>query len=171
MARIEAALGGLEGRRVGLLGLAFKAGTDDVRDSPALGVAARLLAQGAAIQAHDPEAGPNAQRELPQLELASSPEAAVAGADAAVIATELDKHAIFTPAASNALRTFSGSDRNTFALVSSDSLRKPRISMPSYPYSFARATSTSKSHFGAPTVLKAMFIDVFRLGLPSRPPE
>jgi UDPglucose 6-dehydrogenase len=86
--RIEVALGGLEGRRVGLLGLAFKAGTDDVRDSPALAVAARLLDRGAAVQAHDPEAGPNALRELPALELAVSPEAALAGADVGVIGTE-----------------------------------------------------------------------------------
>jgi UDPglucose 6-dehydrogenase len=88
VARIERALGGLADRHIGLLGLAFKAGTDDVRDSPALAVAARLLDRGAVVRAYDPEAGPNALRRLPALQLAETAEAAVAGADAAVIATE-----------------------------------------------------------------------------------
>jgi UDPglucose 6-dehydrogenase len=86
--RIEAAVGGVSGRTIGLLGLAFKAGTDDVRDSPALGVAARLLERGAVVQAFDPEAGANALRELPGLELRASARDAVAAADVAVIATE-----------------------------------------------------------------------------------
>ena len=86
--RIETALGGLAGRTVGILGLAFKAGTDDVRDSPALGVAARLLAVGARVRAFDPEAGENARRELPGLEIAPTAVDALAGVDVAVIATE-----------------------------------------------------------------------------------
>ena len=86
--RIEAALDGVRGRTVGLLGLAFKAGTDDVRDSPALGVARELLARGARVQAFDPAAGENAARELPGLEIAGSAEAALEGADVAVVATE-----------------------------------------------------------------------------------
>ncbi|HUP54065.1 MAG TPA: UDP-glucose/GDP-mannose dehydrogenase family protein [Methylomirabilota bacterium] len=86
--RIEAALDGVRGRTVGLLGLAFKAGTDDVRDSPALGVARELLARGARVQAFDPAAGANAARELPDLDIAASAEAALDGADVAVVATE-----------------------------------------------------------------------------------
>ena len=86
--RIEGALGGVSGRTIGLLGLAFKAGTDDVRDSPALGVAARLLDRGAVVQAYDPEAGANALRDVPGLDLRPSAEAALDGADVAVIATE-----------------------------------------------------------------------------------
>jgi UDPglucose 6-dehydrogenase len=86
--RISTVLGGLEGRTIGLLGLAFKAGTDDVRDSPALAVAARLLAAGATVQAYDPEASSNAARELPGLVIAESPAEALRGADAAVIGTE-----------------------------------------------------------------------------------
>jgi UDPglucose 6-dehydrogenase len=86
--RIEAALDGVRDTTVGLLGLAFKAGTDDVRDSPALGVARELLARGARVQAYDPAAGENAARELPDLEIVTSAEAALDGADVAVIATE-----------------------------------------------------------------------------------
>ncbi|MTD53393.1 UDP-glucose dehydrogenase family protein [Amycolatopsis pithecellobii] len=47
--------GSLSGARIGLLGLAFKAGTGDLRDSPALGIAAELAAQGAELTAHDPQ--------------------------------------------------------------------------------------------------------------------
>jgi len=98
-ARIEAALGGLAGRTVGMLGLAFKAGTDDVRDSPALGAAGRLLAAGARVQAFDPEAGANALRQLPALVLAGSATEAVTGADVAVIATEWPEFAALNWAA------------------------------------------------------------------------
>ena len=86
--RIEEALDGVRGRTVGLLGLAFKAGTDDVRESPAIGVARELLARGARVQAFDPAAAANAASELPGLHISESAEAALDGADAAVIATE-----------------------------------------------------------------------------------
>ncbi|HEY8239164.1 MAG TPA: UDP-glucose/GDP-mannose dehydrogenase family protein [Candidatus Limnocylindrales bacterium] len=87
-ARIERALNGLPGRRIALLGLAFKAGTDDVRESPALGTATRLIEGGAEVVGYDPVASMNAQRALPGLEVAASVDAAVRGADAIVIATE-----------------------------------------------------------------------------------
>lgn len=48
--------GSLEGRTVGMWGLAFKAGTDDIRSSPALAIAERLLEEGCLLQAHDPQA-------------------------------------------------------------------------------------------------------------------
>jgi UDPglucose 6-dehydrogenase len=86
--RIAALLGGLEGRTVALLGLAFKAGTDDVRDSPALGVARQLLAGGAVVRGHDPAAGRNARQALPGLSITATPVEAALGADAIVIATE-----------------------------------------------------------------------------------
>jgi UDPglucose 6-dehydrogenase len=86
--RIDAAVGGVRGRQIALLGLAFKAGTDDVRDSPALDVARELLARGASVRAYDPAAAENASRDLPDLEIAASAEAALDGADVAVIATE-----------------------------------------------------------------------------------
>lgn len=85
---IDAASGGLAGRTIGLLGLAFKAGTDDVRDSPALSVAERLMARGAHVRAHDPAAGPNALAVLPELEIVDDPLVALAGADVGVVATE-----------------------------------------------------------------------------------
>jgi UDPglucose 6-dehydrogenase len=87
-ARILAQLDGTDGPAVAFLGLAFKAGTDDVRDSPALGVARILLDQGVRVVGYDPEAAGNAASQLPGLTLAASPEAAMAGADAAVITTE-----------------------------------------------------------------------------------
>jgi UDPglucose 6-dehydrogenase len=86
--RIALAVGGLAGKRIALLGLAFKEDTDDVRSSPALRLAARLLAEGADLRAHDPAAGENARRVLPDLLVVPTVEEALRGADAAVIATE-----------------------------------------------------------------------------------
>jgi UDPglucose 6-dehydrogenase len=86
--RIAAAMGGAEGRTVAMLGLAFKAGTDDVRSSPALRVARYLLDAGATVRGYDPEASDNARRELPDLAIAGTAECAITEADAAVIATE-----------------------------------------------------------------------------------
>ena len=89
--KVEAALWNLEGKRVALLGLAFKPGTDDVRYSPALGLADRLLEAGATVVGYDPQAGPNAKAELPGLEVVAEPYEAVAGADAAVVCTEWEQ--------------------------------------------------------------------------------
>lgn len=86
--RVEAMLEGLPGRRVGLLGLAFKAGTDDVRDSPPVAVARALLDGGATVVAYDPQASANAKRDLPALTIADSATAALTDADIAVIGTE-----------------------------------------------------------------------------------
>ncbi len=86
--RIAVAVGGLAGKRIALLGLAFKADTDDVRSSPALRLAARLLAEGADVRAHDPAAADNARRILSDLIVVPTVEEALHQADAAVIATE-----------------------------------------------------------------------------------
>ncbi|HEV8401683.1 MAG TPA: UDP-glucose/GDP-mannose dehydrogenase family protein [Candidatus Limnocylindrales bacterium] len=86
--RVLAAVGGPDGRTIGLLGLAFKAGTDDIRDSPATRLAERLLGAGARVRAYDPAAGPNAQRRIPALQLVDDPGTVFDGADAIVIATE-----------------------------------------------------------------------------------
>jgi len=91
VARLEDLLGGsgsLAGRRVGLLGLAFKADTDDVRESPALALAANLRAAGAIVLAHDPKAEARARLADPLLDVAPSVIEAVYDADAVVIATE-----------------------------------------------------------------------------------
>jgi UDPglucose 6-dehydrogenase len=74
--------------RVALLGLAFKAGTDDVRLSPAMRVAELLIGRGVTVTAYDPFAAQNASAELPSLHLVPSAEAAVENAGVVVIATE-----------------------------------------------------------------------------------
>ncbi|MEX0946086.1 MAG: UDP binding domain-containing protein, partial [Acidimicrobiia bacterium] len=78
----NAAGGDLNGRTVGLWGLAFKAGTDDVRESPATRIARLLIDQGALVQAFDPEAS------APGILSTGSPLEAVDGADVLLIATE-----------------------------------------------------------------------------------
>ena len=86
--RVAETIGGAAGRTVALLGLAFKAGTDDTRDSPALRLAEWLLAQGATVRAYDPAAGPQAAARVPDLDVVDDPARAVIGADVVVIATE-----------------------------------------------------------------------------------
>jgi UDPglucose 6-dehydrogenase len=86
MVREEA--GGLAGVRVGVLGLAFKPHSDDVRDSPALEIAMRLADGGAIVAATDPEAVENARRRAPQLTFVDSAEDAVRDADVVLLITE-----------------------------------------------------------------------------------
>jgi len=87
--RIERAVGDdLKGKTVGVLGLAFKANTDDMRDAPALTILPDLAAAGAIIQAYDPEAMQEATRLLPQITLTTSAEEAAQSADILVILTE-----------------------------------------------------------------------------------
>jgi UDPglucose 6-dehydrogenase len=71
-----------------LLGLAFKADTDDVRESPALAMAANLRAAGADVRAHDPRAQARARLADPKLSIADTPLEALQDADAVVVATE-----------------------------------------------------------------------------------
>ncbi len=78
----------LNGATVALLGLAFKAGTDDTRNSPALEVAGRLLAQGAKVRAYDPAVATVDNHEIPVVD---DPYAAADGADVLVVATEWDE--------------------------------------------------------------------------------
>ena len=86
--RIEGALSGVRGRRIALLGLAFKADTDDIRASPALAIARRFLENGADVVAYDPAAGANALSAIPDLCVVEDPYAALTAADACVIGTE-----------------------------------------------------------------------------------
>ena len=87
--RVEKALGGLDGKRIGLLGLAFKADTDDIRESPAIALARFFIDRGARVIAYDPGAMNSARRELADsVEYADSAMAAISDADVAVIATE-----------------------------------------------------------------------------------
>jgi UDPglucose 6-dehydrogenase len=79
---------GLAGSRIALLGLAFKAGTDDVRESPALALASHLREGGAAVVAYDPRASRSARRADPALTTADDPAGAARGARAVLVATE-----------------------------------------------------------------------------------
>jgi UDPglucose 6-dehydrogenase len=81
-------LGSLVGRRVALLGLAFKPQTDDMREASSLVLAARLQGEGAEVTAYDPVAAEAARDLLDGVELRDSPLEALDGADAAVLVTE-----------------------------------------------------------------------------------
>ena len=89
--KVKDALWNLEDKRVALLGLAFKPGTDDVRFSPALALGRRLLEEEAQVVGYDPEAGANAKSELPGLSIAATPYDALDGAHCMVICTEWDE--------------------------------------------------------------------------------
>ena len=85
----EEALGGVvQGKRVAVLGLAFKPNSDDVRDSPALDIAGRLHALGAQVAAYDPEAIVTARRIHPELDYAERAEDALTGAELVLVLTE-----------------------------------------------------------------------------------
>ena len=85
LARIRQACDGtVRGARIGVLGLAFKAGTNDLRDSPAVRIADALVAEGAEVTAHDPAI----TGELPGMRLVDDPYEAVKGAIAVVVLTE-----------------------------------------------------------------------------------
>ena len=87
--RVEAYLGGLAGKQIGLWGLAFKPRTDDMREAPALVVIDRLLAAGATVKAYDPKAMKAAQRVLgDRITFCQRSYDAVQDADALMVVTE-----------------------------------------------------------------------------------
>ncbi len=88
---LEACGGSVLNKRIGVLGAAFKPLTDDVRDSPALNVAAALHLRGAQVTVYDPEAGDTARRLFPTLSYATGVEEAVEGADVVLVLTEWDE--------------------------------------------------------------------------------
>jgi UDPglucose 6-dehydrogenase len=91
-ARVERSLGGkLAGKRVAVLGLAFKPNTDDMREAPSLALIAGLQAKGAEVAAYDPVAREQAEKLLEGVEFAPDAESAARGADALVIVTEWDE--------------------------------------------------------------------------------
>ncbi len=81
-------LGSLVGKRVALLGLAFKPNTDDMRDAASLVLAARLEGEGVKVAAYDPVAGKRAAELMSGVEMCDSAVEALEGADAAVLVTE-----------------------------------------------------------------------------------
>jgi UDPglucose 6-dehydrogenase len=86
--KLEKHLGSLVGKRVALLGLAFKPDTDDMREASSLVLASRLQGEGAEVVAYDPVAIDRASEMLTSVEMAESAMAALEGADAVVLVTE-----------------------------------------------------------------------------------
>ena len=90
--RVAGALGGdVGGKRVAVLGLAFKPNTDDMRDAPSIPIVKALVERGAEVSAFDPVARHQAEQVLPSIEFANDAYAAADGADAVVIVTEWDE--------------------------------------------------------------------------------
>jgi UDPglucose 6-dehydrogenase len=86
--KLCAVLDGARKPTVGVLGLAFKANTDDIRGSPALDIAGRLLERGIKVRAHDPVAVPNARLLAPKIQYCGDAYEVAEGSDAILLATE-----------------------------------------------------------------------------------
>jgi UDPglucose 6-dehydrogenase len=93
----ELAGGSLAGRRVGVLGVAFKPGSDDVRNSASLDVCGRLAAEGAVVTVHDPVATASAALVRPDLRYAESAVAAAADADLVLHLTDWEEYRLIDP--------------------------------------------------------------------------
>ncbi len=93
--KLQNALKIVKGRTIGLLGLAFKPDTDDLRDAPSITIAEALIGMGARVKAYDPVAGDVCFRQRPDLDLvyAESAEDLAAGCDAVVLVTEWEEFA------------------------------------------------------------------------------
>jgi UDPglucose 6-dehydrogenase len=78
----------VEGKIVGMLGLAFKPNTDDIRDAPALTVARTLINQGGIVRGYDPVAMENVEKELPDIQLVENPYDVAEGANILLVMTE-----------------------------------------------------------------------------------
>jgi UDPglucose 6-dehydrogenase len=104
--KLQAHLGPLRGRRVALLGLAFKPHTNDMRGSPSLVLAARLMTEGAIVRAWDPVALEEARGLLVGVEFSDSVLQAIEDADAAVVVTEWPElRNLASPEVGQAMRT------------------------------------------------------------------
>lgn len=89
LSRLHETLGdNLTGKVIGLLGLAFKPNTDDMRDAPSIQIASALLQSGTNVRAYDPVAIPAAQKLMPQVDYAEDAYALASGCDALVVVTE-----------------------------------------------------------------------------------
>jgi UDPglucose 6-dehydrogenase len=89
--------GSIVGRRIAVLGAAFKPNSDDVRDSPALSVAAQMSLQGADVVVTDPQAIANASAKWPDLKFADTVAEAVAGAELVLVLTEWAEYVALDP--------------------------------------------------------------------------
>lgn len=86
--KISNALGGVRGKKIGVLGLSFKPNTNDMRDAPSIFIINALTGEGAAIKAYDPVAMDDAKAILPSIQYCRSSYEALKGVDAAVLITE-----------------------------------------------------------------------------------
>ncbi|MEX0875783.1 MAG: UDP-glucose/GDP-mannose dehydrogenase family protein [Actinomycetota bacterium] len=86
--KVHRAVWNLDGKTIAVWGLAFKAGTDDLREAPSLDVIPALEREGAKVRAYDPAAGPIAKAEFPHAEIVTDAMAALDGADALIVLTE-----------------------------------------------------------------------------------
>ncbi len=86
--KIGEAVGDFKGKTIGLLGLAFKPNTDDIRDSPALAIAEGMIKAGATVRTYDPEALEESMKVLPDMVACQDAYQTVEGADAVVLVTE-----------------------------------------------------------------------------------
>ena len=118
ISKIHRALGGdnLQGKTVGVLGLAFKPNTDDMREAKSLDVIADLLASGATVKAYDPIAIENTKQVFPQITYCANAYEVASGADALVIVTEWNEFKVlnFERLASLMARTLILDGRNLY---------------------------------------------------------
>ncbi len=91
--------GSIVGRRIAVLGAAFKPHSDDIRDSPALSVAAQMQLQGAQVTVTDPQAIDNARKKWPELSYADTVEDAVRDAEVVLLLTEWPEYVALDPVA------------------------------------------------------------------------
>jgi UDPglucose 6-dehydrogenase len=89
--RMEVSIGGFAGKQIGLLGLAFKPNTDDIRKAKSLEIIARIVQNGGSVVAYDPAAAESVQQEFPQIQIVATPYEVSSGSDAIVLVTEWEE--------------------------------------------------------------------------------
>ena len=127
MSKLQKHLGTLVGKEIGLLGLAFKPNTDDMREASSLVLSARLQAAGAKVRVYDPVAEEEARKLLPGVDFWPSAEAVAEGADAIVLVTEWPEFRGARPARAGR-HACAGRCSSTAATSSTPRPRPPRAS-------------------------------------------
>src|SRR5207302_1310213 len=97
IAKLEEELGDLRGKRIALLGLAFKGDTDDVRETRAVPIARTLVSKGAMVVGYDPLAGPAFARLVPEVRIVASVKEALARADGVILQADWPAFSRLTP--------------------------------------------------------------------------
>jgi len=120
----------LKGRSIGLLGLAFKPNTDDLREAPAIEIARKLLERGARVRVHDPVAMARFQREHPDLAVTAceSATAVARDADALVLVTEWSEYLELD------WETLASTMRSAIVLDGRNALDRPRLARAGFRY-------------------------------------